>query len=211
MTKIKMCGLFREEDIEAANLVKPEYIGFVFFKKSHRYVDKEKALLLKSKLDKAIKAVGVFVDEDISFIRELVDERIIDVVQLHGKEDYSYIKQLRESTGGNIPIIKAVIIKSDSDVNEFRNSFSTKYSADYYLLDSGMGSGTSLNWDLLKGLDISFFLAGGLSPENVGKALEQVNPFAIDVSSGIETDKVKDIDKMKQFASIVRNTTEIQA
>lgn len=205
MTKIKMCGLFREEDIEATNLIKPEYIGFVFFKKSHRYVDKEKALLLKSKLHKDIKAVGVFVDEDISFVKELVEEKIIDVVQLHGKEDYSYIKELREVTGGNTPIIKAVIIKSDEDVNEFKENFSTKYSADYYLLDSGMGGGTSLNWDLLKGLDIRFFLAGGLNPENVKKAIDQVKPYAVDVSSGIETDRVKDINKMRVFASIVRD------
>ena len=205
MTKIKMCGLFREEDIEAANLIKPEYIGFVFFKKSHRYVDKEKALFLKSKLNNDIKAVGVFVDEDISFVKELVEEKIIDVVQLHGKEDYSYIEKLREEISSNTPIIKAVIIKSDEDVNEFKENFSTKYSADYYLLDSGMGGGTSLNWDLLKGLDIRFFLAGGLNPENVKKAIDQVKPYAVDVSSGIETDRVKDINKMRVFASIVRN------
>ncbi len=207
MTKIKMCGLFREEDIEAANLVKPEYIGFVFFKKSHRYVDKEKALLLKSKLNQDIKAVGVFVDEDISFIKALVNEKVIDVVQLHGNEDHSYIERLRKTTNNCAPIIKAVIIKSDREVNDFKENFADKYSADYYLLDSGMGSGTSLNWDLLKDLDVRFFLAGGLNPENVKDAIDLVSPFGVDVSSGIETDKVKDIDKMKQFASIVRNAT----
>ena len=87
MTKIKMCGLYREEDISFVNEIKPEYIGFVFYKKSHRYVDFETAKSLKKKLDESIKAVGVFVDEDISFIKELIKENVIDIVQLHGHED----------------------------------------------------------------------------------------------------------------------------
>jgi phosphoribosylanthranilate isomerase len=200
VTKIKMCGLFREEDITYANEVNPDYIGFVFYKKSHRYVGMETASRLRSKLDDGIQTVGVFVDEDISLIKELVDKKIIDIVQLHGHEDEEYIKELRDTLGESYTkIIKAIVIKSESDIPK------PQPLVDYYLLDSGMGSGSSFDWNLIKDLQTPIFLAGGLNTENISKALSLVKPYAVDVSSGIETDKVKDFDKMRLFASLVRN------
>ena len=202
MTKTKMCGLFRDEDISFVNEIKPDYIGFVFFKKSHRYVDKETARRLKNKLDKSIKAVGVFVDEDISFIKELVTEGIIDMVQLHGHEDLSYVEKLRDELEDlNVSFIKAIVIRSEKDVDQI----DFKLPVDFFLLDSGMGGGSSFDWNLVKELNKPIFLAGGLNTLNVKEAIEKVRPYAVDVSSGIETDKVKDFEKMKQFISLVRN------
>lgn len=202
MTKTKMCGLFRDEDIDFVNEIKPEYIGFVFFKKSHRYVDKETARRLKKKLDKSIKAVGVFVDDDISFVKELVDEGIIDMIQLHGHEDSSYVEKLKgELDGMDVSFIKAIVIRSEDDIDKIDFNMPV----DFFLLDSGMGTGTSFDWNLVKELNKPIFLAGGLNTMNVKEAIENVSPYAVDVSSGIETDKIKDLKKMKQFISIVRN------
>ena len=205
-----MCGLFRDEDISYANEVKPDYIGFVFYPKSHRYVSIEKAQSLKARLDPEIKAVGVFVDSDISFIKELVAKNIIDIVQLHGHEDSNYIHELRKSIDNpDISIIQAIVIKNETDIlrlpqNDFMDN---EFSADYYLVDSGMGSGSSFNWDLLKEHNGKIFLAGGLNTENIAKALSTVKPFAVDVSSGIETDRIKDFDKMKKFISLVKENS----
>lgn len=205
-----MCGLFRDEDISYANEVKPDYIGFVFYPKSHRYVSIEKAQSLKARLDPEIKAVGVFVDSDISFIKELVAKNIIDIVQLHGHEDSNYIHELRKSIDNpDISIIQAIVIKNEADIlrlpqNDFMDN---EFSADYYLVDSGMGSGSSFNWDLLKEHNGKIFLAGGLNTENIAKALSTVKPFAVDVSSGIETDRIKDFDKMKKFISLVKENS----
>ena len=210
MTRVKMCGLFRDEDISYANEVKPDYIGFVFYPKSHRYVSIEKAQSLKARLDPEIKAVGVFVDSDISFIKELVAKNIIDIVQLHGHEDSNYIHELRKSIDNpDISIIQAIVIKNEADIlrlpqNDFMDN---EFSADYYLVDSGMGSGSSFNWDLLKEHNGKIFLAGGLNTENIAKALSTVKPFAVDVSSGIETDRIKDFDKMKKFISLVKENS----
>ena len=212
MTKIKMCGLFREEDIQYANEVNPDYIGFVFYKKSHRYVDLETASRLRSKLDDGIQAVGVFVDEDISLIKELVDKKIIDIVQLHGHEDEEYIKELRVALSESYTkIIKAIVVKNESDIQKlmkfdtYKSNGSSNQPVDYYLLDSGMGSGSSFDWNFIKDLQTPIFLAGGLNTVNITEALSLVKPYAVDVSSGIETDKVKDFDKMRLFASLVRN------
>ncbi len=218
MTKVKMCGLYRDEDIQAANLVHPDYVGFVFYKKSHRNVDIDTALRLKGKLDTSIKAVGVFVNEDISFIKELIDKKIIDMLQLHGNEDESYILKLRNIIDNpDVQIIKAAIIKSEDDFSKYpdliKKSISesssvpdcvNNYSADYYLLDSGMGSGSSFNWDLITDTNKPIFLAGGLDCENISEALKKVKPYAVDVSSGIETDKVKDLEKMRSFMNLVK-------
>lgn len=203
MALIKMCGLFREEDISFANTLLPDYIGFVFYKKSCRYVDKEKARSLKSLLNKKIKAVGVFVDEDISFIAELANEGIIDLIQLHGHEDENYIRRLKYELKDNpIKIIKAVVVKDIKDIDQITDDPFT----DFYLLDSGMGSGNTFDWQLLNEVKKPFFLAGGLNNENIKEALKSVNPYAVDVSSGIETDGIKDFNKMNIFADIVRNS-----
>lgn len=196
--KIKLCGLSRPEDIEAANKCKPEYIGFVFWEKSKRKVDKEKARILKAKLDSAIKAVGVFVDESIEVIAELLNDGIIDIAQLHGSEDESYIKELKAVT--DKPVIQAFQIKDKSDIIAAMGS-----SADMLLLDSGQGTGSSFDWELLRNVDREFFLAGGLNLSNIEAALVSITPYAVDVSSGIETEGYKDPVKMQEFVNIVRN------
>ncbi|MBR6384252.1 MAG: tryptophan synthase subunit beta [Lachnospiraceae bacterium] len=197
MTKIKLCGLSRPEDIECANSLKPDFIGFVFYEKSKRYVDREKAKELKNLLDKDIKAVGVFVDEDIDFVASLLRDEIIDIAQLHGNEDEKYIKDLKTLSGK--PVIKAVRVKSDEDIKTANDS-----PADFVLLDSGMGGGKVFDWNLLKEVKRDYFLAGGLTLENAEEAVQTLKPFAVDVSSGIETDGYKDPDKMKQFVAAVR-------
>jgi tryptophan synthase beta chain len=197
MTKIKLCGLTRPEDIECANSLKPDFIGFVFYKKSSRYVDFEKAAELKKLLSSEIKAVGVFIDEDIRDVAYLLGEGIIDIAQLHGSEDEEYISKLRSLTGK--PIIKAFRIKGSEDA-----ALANASGADYVLLDSGAGDGKLLDRNLIKDIKRPYFLAGGLDHENVKEAIDEINPFAVDVSSGIETEKKKDPDKMIKFVKTVR-------
>ncbi len=202
MTKVKLCGLKRQEDISAANIFKPDYIGFIFWKKSKRYVDGETALKLKSNLNKEIKAVGVFVDEEPNEIIRLLNEGVIDVVQLHGSENEKYIKHLRMET--DKPIIKAFVIRDEEDVKAANESI-----ADYVLLDAGLGEGKSFDWDLLNNVSRPYFLAGGLYPENVKDAIYRLHPYAVDVSSGIETDGHKDASKMGSFVANVRLTGQM--
>ena len=196
--KIKICGLTRLEDIEAANALLPDYIGFVFWERSKRNVTKEQAKELKSRLDSRIKAVGVFVDAEIDFIADLVSCGIIDVAQLHGSEDEDYISQLRERIGG-AEIIKAFNINKIESFDEAEKS-----SADHIMIDSGKGSGITFDWSKLERLKRPYFLAGGLSTENISEVLASIKPFAVDVSSGVETDGLKDSTKMKRFVESVR-------
>lgn len=201
MTKIKFCGLKRKADIDAASALKPDYIGFVFAKDSRRYISPENAAVLKSCLSSEISAVGVFVNESPEAIASLLDKGVIDLAQLHGDEDEAYISRLKELTGK--PVIKAFRISSASDAAKASAS-----SADMILLDSGTGSGRTFNWQLIKEIRRPYFLAGGLDPENAGDAVRLLSPWAVDVSSGIETDGFKDIEKMAAFAEIVRKTSE---
>ena len=192
MSKIKLCGLTRIEDIEAVNELKPDYIGFVFASKSKRYISPQKAKILKTLLDPSIKAVGVFVNASPENIAELLNENIIDIAQLHGNEDDDFITKLRSFSGK--PIIKAFTIKSENDIEAAQKS-----TADYVLLDSGAGTGQAFNWSLIKNIKRDYFLAGGLSPENALDAVKKLHPFALDVSSGIETNGIKDKQKMADF------------
>ena len=196
MTKIKMCGLSRECDIEYANIVKPEYIGFVFAKKSRRYVTPERAAELVKRLDKGITPVGVFVDENPEVVADIVSRGIIKIAQLHGNEDEEYINALKAR---NIPVIKAFVIKTADDAAAAVNS-----PADMILLDSGKGSGTIFDWSLISSVGRDYFLAGGLTPENVGEAVRTLDPYAVDLSSALETDGFKDLTKMREFAERVR-------
>lgn len=200
MTKIKLCGLSRQCDIEWANELKPDYIGFIFWSKSKRNVSPEKAKELKALLSPDIKAVGVFVDEPIENIAKLLSDNIIDLAQLHGSEDEEYIARLR--TLSDKPIIKAFLLKSKEDAERAEKS-----TADHILLDSGMGTGKGFDRSLLKNISRPYFLAGGLYPENVGIAVDTLSPFAVDVSSGIETDNFKDRNKMAAFVNAVRKET----
>lgn len=197
MTKIKLCGLSRPCDIEAANELKPDYIGFVFAPKSRRYVTYKKAEELKSLLSPDIEAVGVFVNEPPQNVATLLKKGIIDIAQLHGDEDEDYIAELRLLT--DKLIIKAFRIKTANDIKIVEQS-----TADDILLDSGAGTGTVFDWELLKSIQRPYFLAGGLDALNVASAIKTLNPYAVDVSSGIETDGVKDKTEMAAFVAAVR-------
>ena len=199
MSRIKLCGLMKIEDIQAANELCPDYIGFVFAEKSRRYISPEQAARFKSILSPIIKAVGVFVNESAENVAKLLNENVIDIAQLHGNESEDYIKKLRALT--DKPIIKAFGIADENDV-----ILAEKSSADYILLDSvGGGTGKAFDWGLIKNVTRPYFLAGGFDSENVSDAINLLNPFAVDVSSGIETDGIKDKNKMKNFVDTVRS------
>ena len=197
MTKIKLCGLSRPCDIEAANQLKPDYIGFVFAPKSKRYVTPEQAMALKQMLLPEIQAVGVFVNEDPQNIARLLRDHIIDMAQLHGGEDEAYIARLRQLT--DQPVIQAFRVETARDLEKVEQS-----TADYVLLDSGAGTGTVFDWDLIQNIARPYFLAGGLDPHNVADAVKTRRPYGVDVSSGIETGGRKDKDKMAAFVAAVR-------
>ena len=197
MTKIKLCGLRTRQDILCVNELLPDYIGFVFFPKSKRYVTPEQAAELREHLDSRIIPTGVFVNAKISFITNLVNQHIIDAVQLHGTEDAAYIEKLREST--NCPIIQAFQIHTTEDIKKAQNSC-----ADYILLDSGTGSGITFDHHLINGINRPYFLAGGLTPDNVSTLTRQFLPFAVDASSSLETNGYKDRQKMIAFVNAVR-------
>ena len=197
MTRVKLCGLSRKEDILAANALKPDYIGFVFAPNSRRYVSRETAAKLKQLLSPEIQAVGVFVNEQPETVAQLLNDGVIDLAQLHGSEDQEYLLRLRGLT--KAPVMQAFRIRSEEDVLRAAGS-----GADYLLLDAGAGTGTVFDWSLLRDFRRTYFLAGGLDPENVVQALRQLRPFGVDVSSGIETDGRKDVNKMAAFVSAVR-------
>ncbi|HEY5537521.1 MAG TPA: phosphoribosylanthranilate isomerase [Acetobacterium sp.] len=198
MTKIKICGLSRLEDIDAVNIAKPDYIGFVFAE-SKRQVDFETAKRLKSKLNQEIKAVGVFVNQPVEEIISLVIEQIIDVIQLHGDEDEEYISKLREAV--SLPIIKALRIRQKNDVKKTNADFAL---FDTYDKNQYGGSGVSFNWELLDGYEGEFFLAGGLQSDNIEDAIKSVKPFCVDISSGVETNGIKDQKKILEIVEKVR-------
>lgn len=199
MTKIKLCGLTRPCDIETANILMPEYIGFVFAKNSKRYLNHSQAAALKKLLHPEIMAVGVFVDEDIGIIKALSEDGVIDAIQLHGREDEAYMKRLREIT--DKPLIKAFRVEGGEDIAKAQES-----TADYVLLDSQSGgTGIKFNWNLLPQMSRPYFLAGGLDEKTVREAVDRWHPYAVDVSSGIETGGYKDADKMRAFIEAVRN------
>ena len=198
MTKIKICGLRTEEDVRLVNEYRPEYCGFIFWEPSKRYITPEKAASLIKFLDPAITPVGVFLDEDAKKTAEVVQLSGVCLVQLHGKEDDAYISKVRELTGRKV--IKAFKPSSEDDVRAAEKS-----SADMIMFDAGAGSGKTFNWDVLKGCKREYFLAGGLAPENAELAVRTLRPYALDVSSGVETDGVKDGSKIEEFIKVTRN------
>lgn len=197
MVKIKLCGLKRDRDITYANELLPEYIGFVFTRESKRYVAHEQAERLSEKLDKRIIPVGVFVDEEPEIVASLLERGIIRAVQLHGQEADAYITGLRKRV--DCIIIKAFRVKEEADV--IRANISA---ADYVLLDSGGGTGEVFDWSLLDKINRPYFLAGGLTPQNVESALGRLQPYGVDASSSLETGGYKDKDKMAAFVKAVR-------
>ncbi len=193
-TKIKICGLFNPIDINFVNIAKPDYIGFVFAK-SRRQISIEKAKLLKEKLDKEILAVGVFVDEDIENIEKIVSENIIDIIQLHGKENEAYIAECKRKMP-DVKIIKALQIGETLPNN-----------TDFILYDAPIaGSGKTFDWSLLP-KDKEYFLAGGINLENIDEAIK-INPYCIDLSSGAEKNGAKDGELISALVQKVRKSEQ---
>lgn len=199
MVKIKICGLRRLEDIEIANRYKPDYVGFVFAD-SKRKVSHDLAGNLKDNLDEDIISVGVFVDAPQDEILELFDKGIIEVAQLHGSEGEEYISELKERTDQKLKIINAVEMSKDVNLDSYVTT-----QADFLLLDSGKGSGKTFDWRLIgKNLNKEFFLAGGLDISNICQAIEEFNPYAVDLSSSLETDGYKDENKVREIMEVIR-------
>lgn len=198
--KIKLCGMFRDCDIDYANEAMPDYVGFiVLFPKSHRNIDLETAMRLKKRLAPGIKSVAVSVDAPVERFAEFAQSGIADMLQLHGSENADYIAKLRKLA--DVPLIKAVRVTEPGDILKAQ-----ALDVDFLLLDSGTGSGKTFDHSLIDRAQIEkpFFLAGGLSPENVREAVERVKPYGVDMSSGIETDKIKDRKKMQAAVNEVR-------
>ncbi|MCL2721775.1 MAG: phosphoribosylanthranilate isomerase [Treponema sp.] len=204
--QIKICGLFRDEDIDFVNEARPDYAGFVFAASS-RQVSAVLAQYLRFRLANEITPVGVFVNAPIAQIVELYRNNIISIAQLHGNEDESYINQLKKLSEVNIRQTKIPAIKVIKTLfpNSGLWSKNIPSNADYYMIDSGSGSGKTFNWDILKSIKFSkpWFLAGGIDLKNINKAMMH-KPFAIDVSSGAETDGIKDRQKILDLTAAVK-------
>jgi phosphoribosylanthranilate isomerase len=199
MTKIKICGLMRDIDIAAVNEVRPDFAGFIMSKPFRRCVSPENVKRLRAGLSSDITVVGVFVNETAEHIAKILNAGIIDMAQLHGDEDNEYIEKLRSLT--TKPLIKAFKIRSEQNIKAAQDT-----SADLVLLDSGAGSGETFDWRLIKDIGRPYLLAGGLSADNASDAVRRYHPYGVDVSSGVETDGVKDREKIQAFCYAVRNT-----
>jgi len=199
LTKIKICGLKREEDILYVNKLKPDYVGFVFAKSS-RQVDKFRARKLINDLDRNIKRVGVFLNSPIDEVKEAAHYCGLDILQFHGDEQPGYCNSFEHEVWKVFRII---------DTNSLEQL--QKYNVAGYLLDTFVkgqygGTGKPFNWDIISNISKSKFiiLAGGLTPENVKEAINTTQSEAVDVSSGVEVNGYKDFEKMKKFIENVR-------
>ena len=192
--------LRRTEDIEFANRVKPDYIGYVFAEKSKRYITPEKAAELTKLLDADIVPVGVFVDETMENVIAAVKMGAVKMVQLHGSESEDFVSELKNR---GIPVIKAFQVSSAEDIAAAESSC-----ADMVLLDSGKGSGQTFDWSLIGSIRRPYLLAGGITAENAAQAIRQLRPYGVDASSCLETDGFKDFAKMTAFAQAVREAEE---
>lgn len=196
--EIKICGLISEKDIFAVNKFGADYAGFVFFKKSKRYVDPYKARELIENLRTDVKSVGVFMNEPLDSLIFAVRVSGVEIVQLHGHESDEYVDYVRRVLGR--PVIKAYKASEEGALEK-----AAKSNADYVMIDSGAGTGTTFDWSILNSFHRDYFLAGGLDPDNVGEAIDLLQPFAVDVSSGVETDGVKDMVKIEKFINAVKH------
>lgn len=200
--RIKLCGMYRYQDIGAVNKVLPEMVGFITgFPKSHRNVEPLRLRRLAKHVDERIYRVGVTVNLPFARVAHNANH-YVDIVQLHGDEDERYLTGVRTRTHAGI--IQAFRIRERADVERALAS-----SAEMVLLDAGQGSGTQFDWSLVDGFAARrpFILAGGLTPENVGEAVRTLHPWGVDLSSGIETDRVKDPDRMAAAVAAVRSAS----
>lgn len=200
MTKIKICGLTREVDINFANQLRPDYVGFVFAR-SKREVSLQQVESLVYKLESGIKTVGVFVNETVEKVQLIAKKLKLDVLQFHGDEDLEYIKKF-----SGFECWKSISVKGAQDLKLIE-----EYPGQTILLDSKVpgelgGTGIAFDWNIIKDLAErrKVVLAGGLKPSNISEAIMKVKPYAVDVSSGVETDGVKDLKKIDEFIRKVR-------
>lgn len=199
MTKIKICGLSRPQDIDYVNEARPDWCGFIInFPKSHRNVTPEQVRALRAGLDPSILPVGVFVDQPAEEIARLLNSGAISIAQLHGREGPDDIAALRALAPG-CQVWKAFQIRSAADLEAALAS-----PADLVLLDSGQGTGQTFDWSLITGADRPFLLAGGLTADNIPQAVAAVHPYGLDLSSGVETDKRKDRGKILAAVAAAR-------
>lgn len=195
--KIKICGLKRSEDIQYVNEYRPDYVGFVFFPPSLRYVTVEKAQQLRKSLSPNIIPVGVFLDDTLEKILEVAESKTVQILQIHGKTAPKIVKELKRIT--TIPVWEAISVNSEADIQKAKKSL-----ADMILLDHGQGgTGKIFNWKLLRNIGRAFFLAGGLNAFNIKEALK-CNPYGVDTSSGVEKNNIKDREMIREFIKIVR-------
>ena len=200
MRKIKICGLFRDCDIDYVNEAMPDFIGFVFAK-SRRQVSTVWAEAMRPRLKSEITPVGVFVNQSLAKVAQLLNDNIIEIAQLHGDENENYIQKLKTLT--NKPIIKAVRVLSQQDIEGAQHT-----AADFLLLDNGTGgTGESFDWSLVSKdkKQKPFFLAGWLKADNLEQAIAATSPYAVDLSSGVETDGMKDRAKILEIVRRMRN------
>ena len=198
--KLKFCGLTREADIRAANETRPDYIGFVFAESRRRVTD-EQAARLRALLSPGIQAVGVFVNDDPTHIALLANRGVIDLIQLHGSESAAYIQRLRTMTAA--PIICALRVGKQTDIKREESNLVDFLLLDTYTKDAYGGSGRTFDWSLIGEVGKPYFLAGGLNESNIPHAM-RTGAYALDLSSGIETDGVKDAEKMRRVAALVK-------
>ena len=209
--KVKMCGISKVETIPAVVEAKPDYMGLVFAS-SKRQVTVEQAKTLVEALHKqckaqndtvSIKTVGVFVNETLDNLVTIANEANLDVVQLHGDEDEAFIQSLKERT--NVEVWKAIQIRSAADAAAWIDSSADMLLFDAYHKDERGGTGDVFDWSCLDTFERPFMLAGGIDSTNVARAIRTVRPYGIDISSGIETNGVKDDEKITAFTKIVKS------
>ena len=199
MTRIKICGLTRPEEVRYVNTAKPDWCGFILnFPSSRRNVTPEQARALRAGLDPDIRPVGVFVDRPVEEVAALLNSGVISVAQLHGREDDAYISVLRTLAPGCV-VWRAFQLRSQADLAAADAS-----GADLVLLDNGRGTGQTFDWSLAGSVHRPFLLAGGLTPESIPRAVAALRPYGLDLSSGVETDGVKDPAKIQAAVTAAR-------
>ena len=201
--KIKICGLRSLQDAASVNAVLPDFVGFVFVKGRKRYVEPETAAEIKAALKPVIQTVGVFLDEDRDEVVNILNSGVIDIAQLHGNESEEYIAYVREKSGK--PVINVLNLKNAENLSESIKRLEQSC-ADYIMLDAGAGEGRMFDLSLAQNLERPFIIAGGLDERNVSDVIKALRPFAVDVSSGVESAGIKDPRKIRRFVETVRKT-----
>lgn len=208
MTRIKICGITRAEDAHAVAASGADAIGLVFYAKSPRHVSAEQAAQLVAVLPPFVTTVGLFVDADAAFVREVLRVVPLDVLQFHGDETPEYCTQFGR------PYLKAIRVKAGVDLLQCAAQFSTAQALllDAYVAGVPGGTGATFDWGLIpRQLPLPVILSGGLDAENVAEAIERVRPYAVDVSSGVEAAKgIKDAAKVAAFVKEVKRVDSVR-